>query len=150
QDLALEQDCEQHVQHKEDEDGQRLAQHQPPGVVSEGGQGGHDPTPIFTVLPMVTPSLRCTAEPGEFSGSHTTRSGMSVMASGRAIDPRDVLTVTTSPSEAPISAAVSADNRTTGLRAVPARCGSPSCIRPSSSSNRHPVSTACPCPGVAG
>ena len=37
QDLALEQDRDQHVQHQEHEDGQRLAQYQPPGVVSEGG-----------------------------------------------------------------------------------------------------------------
>ena len=44
------------------------------------------------MLPTVTPRSRCTAEPGEFSGSHTTRSGMSVMVSGRVIDPRDVLT----------------------------------------------------------
>jgi hypothetical protein len=75
------------------------------------------------MLPMVTPNFRCTAEPDEFNGSHTTRSGMSVMLSGREIDPRGVLTETWSPSAAPISAAVPADSRTAGLRAVPARCG---------------------------
>ena len=31
---------------------------------------------------------RATAEPGEFSGSHTTRSGMSVISSGSVIAPR--------------------------------------------------------------
>lgn len=82
------------------------------------------------MLPIVTLSCRCTVEPAEFSGSHTTRSGMSVTLHGKVIEPRDVLTVTASPSAAPISAAVSGDSRTTGVRAVPARYGSPSCRRP--------------------
>ena len=38
---------------------------------------------------------------------------MSVTVSGKVIEPRDVLTVTASPSAAPISVAVSADSRTT-------------------------------------
>ena len=75
---------------------------------------------------------------------------MSVMFSGKVIEPRGVLTVTSSPSAAPISAAVSDESRTTGLRAVPARCGSPSCPRPSSSSIRQPVNTASPDPGWGG
>ena len=73
---------------------------------------------------------------------------MSVIVNGRVIVPRAVLTVTLSPSAAPIAPAVSADSRTTGVRAVPARCGSPSCSRPSSSSIRQPANTASPAPGV--
>ena len=38
--------------------------------------------------------------------------------------------------------AVAADRRATGGRAVPARCGSPSCDRPESSNCRQPASTA--------
>ena len=46
---------------------------------------------------------------------------MSVIVSGSVISPRSVRTVTSSPSAAPISAAVAADSRATGGRAVPAR-----------------------------
>ena len=64
------------------------------------------------------------------------------------MSPRAVLTVTLSPSAALIASAVPADSRTTGVRAVPARCGSPSWSRPSSSSIRQPDNTASPAPGV--
>ncbi len=46
-----------------------------------------------------------------------------------------------------MSAAVAADSRATAGRAVPARCGSPSCNRPPSSSIRQPASIASPVSG---
>ena len=76
---------------------------------------------MLTTAPAVTPSSRCTAEPGEFSGSQTTPSGISVTTSGSLIEPCGVLTVTLSPSAAPIWVADSAESRATGVRAVPAR-----------------------------
>ena len=45
---------------------------------------------------------------------------------------------------------LAADNLTTVGLAVPARCSSPSCRRPASSSMRQPASTACPLPGGVG
>ena len=82
QDLAFGEDRDQHRQHQEDKDEERLGEDQPPGVVPEAGN--HLAHPIFDRRHRLsTPSCRCTAEPGEFSGSHTTWSGISVMASGK-------------------------------------------------------------------
>ena len=74
---------------------ERLDQDQPPRVVAEHRQV-RIVTSLLTPLdraprrPWSTPQLSCTALPGEFSGSHTTRSGMSVITSGRVIAPRSV------------------------------------------------------------
>ena len=53
QDLPLRQDRHQHGQQKENEDGDRLTDHQPPGVRTERR---HDRTPICTIAPGATPS----------------------------------------------------------------------------------------------
>ena len=75
---------------------------------------------IWTTAPVLTANCSCTALPGEFSGSHATPSGISVITSGRVTAPRPLDTATRSPAAAPIPAAVRADSRTTAGRAVPA------------------------------
>src|SRR4029077_13145145 len=74
------------------------------------------------------------------AGSQTTWSAIGTTATGTVTDPRSVATVTLSPSATPASAAVAGDIRATAGRAVPARAGSPSCIRPLSSSWCHVAS----------
>ena len=110
------------------------------------------PRPIETTAPDGhTAVVACTADPGEFSGSHTTRSGMSVISSGKVISPRvggDGHRI--SPSARRSRRRSSPTAARPAARAVPARCGSPSCSRPSSSSIRQPVSTASPLPGCGG
>ena len=93
------QDRHQHREQQEDEDGEGFGDHQPPRVVAEAADRGTSLLcpPVDTTPPAVTPSCSVTAEPAEFSGSHTTRSGISVIISGRVIAPRSVLTVTGSP-----------------------------------------------------
>ena len=63
---------------------------------------------------------------------------------GYLLEDGSVLTVTDSPAATPTSPAVAADSRATAGRAVRARCGSPSCSRPASSSIRHPANTTSP------
>src|SRR5207342_1612890 len=97
--------------------------------------------PAWTAGP-VSPGCRVSPEyvaisapfPGRpAAGSQTTWSAIGTTSTGTVTDPRSVATVTLSPSAAPASAAVAADIRATTGRAVPARAGSPSCIRPLSS-----------------
>src|SRR5699024_11866194 len=85
-----------------------------------GGGCAHDvcaPRASRTIAPAPVARVAPTAEPGEFCGSHTTRSGMSVTAQGSVIAPRSVETVTGSPSATPISCAVADESRATGARA---------------------------------
>src|SRR5699024_5003341 len=167
--LAFEVYGGQDGQHEEREHGDGLAHDQPPRVGAEGGESGmvggcqgdddedgggcaHDvcaPRASRTDAPAPVARVAPTAEPGAFCGSHTTRSGMSVTAQGSVIAPRSAETVTGSPSATPISCAVADESRATGARAVPARCGSPSCIRPLSSNIRQVPRTASPADGSA-
>ena len=68
------------------------------------------------------------------AGSQTTWSAIGTTSTGTVTEPRSLATVTLSPSARPASAAVVADTLATTGRAVPARDGSPSCMRPLSSS----------------
>src|SRR5580693_6549944 len=68
------------------------------------------------------------------AGSQTTWSAIGTTSTGTVTEPRSVATVTLSPSAMPASAAVAADILASTGRAVPASEGSPSCIRPLSSS----------------
>src|SRR5208282_5852675 len=74
------------------------------------------------------------------AGSQTTWSAIGTTSTGTVTEPRPVATVTLSPSAAPAPAAVAADILATTDLAVPASDGSPSCIRPLSSSWRHVAS----------
>ena len=81
------------------------------------------------------------ARPGSpAAGSQTTWSAIGTTSTGTVTEPRSVATVTLSPSATPASAAVAADILATTGRAVPASDGSPSCIRPLSSSWRQVAS----------
>ena len=101
-----------------------------------------------TTAPAVTASCRCTADPGEFSGSHTTRSSMSVIVERqRDLAPVGARRSTGSPSADTDLGGGRRRRAAQRGRAVPARYGSPSCSRPESSSIRQPVSTASPVPG---
>ena len=55
-----------------------------------------------------------TPPPVEFSGSQTTRSGISVIRSGSSTEPAGPVTARTSPSFTPVSAAVAAESRAIG------------------------------------
>src|SRR5580692_6919397 len=82
-----------------------------------------------------TPGLGCVAVCGRpAAGSQTTWSAIGTTSTGTVTEPRPVATVTLSPSAMPASAAVAADILASTGRAVPASEGSPSCIRPLSSS----------------
>ena len=138
---ALGPDHEQRAEQEEQEDGEHLDDDQPPGVVPEigqrrilclDGQAGHGALLTVTTLPWPAPSSLRTAQPAELAGSQTTRSGMSAISAGTVMVPCSVATVTLPPSLTPASAAVAADIFATATRAVPARFGSPSCIRPAS------------------
>ena len=99
QQFALDEDGHQGGQEQEGEDRDRLHQNQPPRVMAEYGRirvrlHRAPPVVMCTTAPVVTPSWLCTALPGEFSGSHTTPSGIAVTASGTVTDPRPVVTVT--------------------------------------------------------
>ena len=118
EDLALEQDRHQHRQQQEHEDAERLGQDQPPRVMAEQRRIGirhrlcppdrHDGARRSRRAAGAPRSRRSSA------AARRRRSAMSVIASGSVIAPRSVLTVTRSPSAAPISAAVAADSRATG------------------------------------
>ncbi len=138
-----------------------LRMHDPPGIVTEAGQRGDvrlaaglaaaSPViPRSSAIPGRRGRRRAgarTALPAELAGSQTTRSGMSAISTGTVIAPRPVATVTLPPSAVPASAAVAADIRATAARAVPARFGSPSCIRPASSRLCQVARSASPAPG---
>src|SRR5690606_19344897 len=119
----------QHGHHQEREAEHRLDDDQPPGVAAEQGEilGGeevraHASTscgaaasavagPIRTREPGRAPVSEATPPPAEFSGSHTTRSGISVICKGSSVVPAGPVTARTSPSFTPASAAVAADRR---------------------------------------
>ena len=95
--------------------------------------------PSEALIVRSSPSLGCvaraeltTAQPAEFDGSQTTRSGMVVISTGTvttaAGTDRDLGTRRDT-----ASAAVAADILATRRPAYRPRCGSPSCIRPASS-----------------
>src|SRR5690606_37546901 len=158
--LALRPDGEEHEEQQHDDDPDRLDHPDPPGVVGEVGSGGgdgvahhhgrdhHRVTSRSTSSPAPAPSISCTWDPGEFSGSQTTSSDIVVTASGRVMLPAGPRTVTGAPSVAPSWAARAAERRTTGRCAVPARCGSPSWPRPASSMSFQVARTACPGPAA--
>ena len=148
QDLAFGQDRDQHGQHQEHEDGQRLAQDQPPGVVPEAGHACV--TPIFTTLPRCDAQLpvhrrarRVQRQPHHPVGHVGDRQRQGDRAA-RGAD-RDLV-------------AVGGADLGRGLGRQPhhracARCRPDAARRPatapSSSSIRQPVNTASPAPGWA-
>src|SRR5262249_37807890 len=143
---ALGPDRDDRAEQQEQEQEQDLDDDQPPRVVPEVGQrrvtrgdsqARHSGLLIVTRLPWPTPSPARTAQPAEFVGSQTTRSGMSAISAGTVMAPRSVATVTLPPSPTPTPAAVAADIPATAAPAGPARLGSPPRIPP-------PPSTLCP------
>src|SRR5581483_115516 len=156
---ALQPDHEQCHDLEEHEDRHDLDDDEPQRVVGEQGpRGCHEclphavlelpPLPLRTVTtaPCPTPRLRRTVAGPELPGSHTTPGGRSAAATGSVIDPRWVDTVTRPPRSTPRSAAVVSDSRATAGRAVAAKCGSPTCIDPLSSSLRQVASSTLPSP----
>ena len=69
--------------------------------------------PMRTRAPGRAP-VSADAGPVEFSGSQTTRSGISVIRSGSSTEPAGPVTARTSPSFTPVSAAVAGDRRALG------------------------------------
>ena len=129
--LAFEQDRDQHGEHQEHEDAECLGKDQPQRIVAERGQVRvlHADSPsatMATTVPTDAPNVAATADPAELSGSHTTRSGISVTSSGNEMAPRGLLTVTRSPSVGADFGRGGSESRTTAGRAVPARNASPS------------------------
>src|SRR5262249_14879700 len=150
---ALGPDRDDRAEQQEQEQEQDLDDDQPPRVVPEVGQrrvtrgdsqARHSGLLIVTRLPWPTPSPARTAQPAEFVGSQTTRSGMSAISAGAGMAPRPVAPAALPPPPTPPSAAVTADIRARAARAVPARLGSPSCIRPASSRLCQVASTTRP------
>src|SRR5690606_8107130 len=118
--------------HEEDEHGQGLDQDDPPGIIAEGVQPRfgvqscrtddsrrcHFSLPALvavstgvplstardTTVPVLAPRSRRTAQPAALVGSHTTRSGISVMTAGRRTAPAGPSTRSVWPSARPISA----------------------------------------------
>ena len=135
-----------HEEEDEDEDG--LEDDQPPRIMAETPRGSGPPwrwrdawARKFIRLSRRTPGRRrrhqargAPRSRPNWPGSQTTRSGITVTSAGTVRAPRLVLMVILSPSATPISRAVAADSRANTGRAVPARNGSPSCIRPASRS----------------
>src|SRR5690606_33920455 len=135
-------DREQHAGQQEDDDEHGLDGRDPEPVVAEVGSdpGDHATPPsssravvpsgpaaptgdggeMRTRSPGTAPSSSCTRHPRDASGSHTTWSTISVIATGTVIVPRSVDTATWSPSYTSTLAAVAADMRATGRFAVPA------------------------------
>src|SRR5215469_9612074 len=151
-DASLGPDRHQGRDEQEEKDDKHLEHDDPPRVVAEArqrgdvvsGRAGRASKPghsalltgtsllIETTAPWPARSVDLTLQPAELVGNQTTRSGMSAISTGTVIAPWLVATVTLPPSAVPTSAAVAADMRATAARAVPARFGSPSCIRPTS------------------
>ncbi len=100
--------------------------------------------------PDVAPRVARTAQPRALVGSQTTRSGSSAMTTGSTSVPRRVATAMEPPSTTPTSAAVATLSRARAGLAVPARCSSPSCIRPASISSCQVASNASPLAGTSG
>src|SRR6202041_2920854 len=159
-------DHEDRRQQQEEEDDRYLQQHQPPDELVEvaegrvwGGSRQHLRQPSclhhsgllsVTMAPWPAPSsARRVVPPGRpAAGSQTTWSAIGTSSTGAFTEPWSVTTDTLSPSARPASAAVAADIRATTGRAVPARDGSPSCMRPLSSSWCQLASLTSRPPGV--
>src|SRR5579875_793493 len=156
-DAALEPDHEHGGEQQEGEDEAGLEQHHPPDELVEVGERRdvaagsrehvlqrrlvrHSGLLSVTVLPWPAPSSARTVgcRPGSpAAGSQTTWSAIGTTSTGTVTEPRPVATTTLSPSATPAAAAVAADILATTDRAVPASAGSPSVIRPPSSSWCH-------------
>src|SRR6202044_2668134 len=140
---ALKPDHEDRGEQQEHEDNADLEQHQPPDLLVEvaqrrvrrGERTAHSALLRVTRLPWPAPRSARTALPGLLVGSHTTPSAIfSVTSSGTVTEPSAECTITLSPSRRSAWAAVTGEIRATTGRAVAARYGSPSCIRPASTS----------------
>ena len=169
-DLALEHDREQRHDDEEREDGDDLDQDDPDRLVAEAGQVLRPPRAAQSAheSPPTSDDGRRT-DPGELDdvaghraerGAHRAAAGVGRQPDdavgqsrrsrpGTTSAPASVLTAIGSPSATPISAAVAADTSARAGLAVPARCSSPSCIRPASSSSCQVASNASPSPGAA-
>src|SRR6478735_6219559 len=176
-DAALEPDDEQRRDEQVDEDADGLDQGHPPRGVAEVGRGvlGHGQRGCHPVCgqaeahaapPFVTWTRPPASVPRperieqswwveslverELVGSQTTPSTIpSVTTAGSVTLPAGPETVTWSPSTSPSPAAEASDRRATASGAVPARNGSPSCMRPASRSVAQLDRTKSPLPSGA-
>ena len=109
------------------------------GADGSSGLAAASGSPGYGALSAAAPARASPA-----AGSQTTWSAIGTTSTGTVTEPRSVATVTLSPSATPASAAVAGDILATTGRAVPASDGSPSCIRPLSSSWRQVASRTVP------
>src|SRR5690606_19681356 len=92
------------------------------GAEHSGTERQHQIPPFTrTVAPGATPSSCATQDPGDFAGTQTTPSTMSVTTTGSSIAPRRPAVSVTTPSWTPRRSAVAGDSLATAVRPVPAR-----------------------------